>query len=387
MSAATAPRTRARTVAAVFVVLAAAMPFLDVTVPLLFDGPLSSPGTLHLVATMLVFGALAMTYDLLFGYTGLLSFGHALYFAVGVYGTAIATRTLQLGLGGAVALVVVAGLVLPTILGIICLRVKDIAFAMVTLAFAQAGAIFVLRDPLRITGGELGASLGFDQLPDALIGVANTRHVYWLALVLVLVVYLAGRVATASRAGRVWQAIRENEQRVEVLGLRPTSFKLLVFVLSSFLASLCGIVYVLLVGGAHPTVTAATFTLTLLVMVVIGGAGSLWGAMLGGMLYTYANHRLGELASTPALADMPAIVRVPLSEPLFPLGVLFVVLVLFFPGGIAGAVSGSPRRRRLAERLGGGGTGGAGATNTGPTDASEHAPTGPDPRPTDKVHG
>lgn len=343
------PATRSRlplAIGLVLVVVGAVVPFIDITVPALFGGPLSSPGTLHLLATMLVFGALAMTYDLLFGFTGLLSFGHALYFAVGVYGTAVAVSTLELGFGSAVGVVVVLGLVLPTILGIICLRVSDIAFAMVTLAFAQAGAIFVLRDPLDVTGGELGSSLAFDRMPAALVGVVNTRNVYWLALVLAVVVYAVSSTAIRSRAGHVWQAIRENEQRVEVLGLRPTSYKLLVFVLASFLASLCGVVYVLLVGGAHPTVTEATFTLTLLVMVVIGGSGTLWGALVGGMLYTYADHRLGEFASSATLADLPAFIRVPLSEPLFPLGVLFVVLVLFFPGGIAGALRGTPGRRR-----------------------------------------
>jgi branched-chain amino acid transport system permease protein len=364
----------------VALLVAAVLPFVPVTVPFLFGGPLSSPGTLHLVATMLVFGALAMTYDLLFGFTGLLSFGHALYFGVGVYGTAIATTTFDLGLGGAVLLVAVAGLVLPTVLGAICLRVRDIAFAMVTLAFAQAGAIFVMRDPLGVTGGELGTSVNFAQLPEALAGVVNTRNVYWVALALAVVVFTVGRVTVTSRVGRVWQAIRENEQRVEVLGLRPASFKLLVFVLASFLASLCGVVYVLLVGGAHPSVTVATFTLTLLVMVVVGGAGTLWGALIGGMLYAYAQDRLGDLSSSAALADAPAIVRVPLSEPLFLLGLLFVVLVLFFPGGIAGAFSGTRTRGGgLRARLAGLRRGGAAPARA--IGAPDGAPTPPTPAP------
>jgi branched-chain amino acid transport system permease protein len=358
--------TARRIGAVVLVALAATVPLLQRQLPYVFDGAVSSPGVLNLLALMLVFGALAITYDLLFGYTGLLSFGHALYFAVGVYGTAIALETFELGLGGAVLLVLVMGVVLPTLIGLVCLRVGDIAFAMVTLAFAQAGSIFVARDPFKITGGDLGQALAFRQLPDMFVGVVNTKNLYWLALALVVFVYVVARVAVSSPTGRVWQAIRENEQRVEVLGLRPASYKLAVFVLSSFLATVCGVVYVLVVGGAHPGVTLATFTLTLLVMVVLGGAGRLWGALLGGMIYTYLDHRLGELSSQSGVQDLPAVIRVPMSEPMFLLGVLFVVIVLFFPGGIAGALT--KRRQRPAWPLG------RGRAGTDPPEAAEAPP-------------
>ena len=324
------------------IAVAAVIPLLHRDIPFVFEGALDSPGVLHLLALMLVFGALAMTYDLLFGYTGLLSFGHALYFALGVYGTVVVVTEMEVGFTGGVLLVLVAGLVVPLVVGAVCLRVKDIAFAMVTLAFAQAGAIFVLRDPFDVTGGELGRALPFQEVPQALVGVVNTRNVYWLALALVVVVFLVARIATASPTGRVWQAIRENERRVEVLGLTPYRFKLTVFVLASFLATACGVVYVLAVGGANPKVTTATFTLSLLVMVVLGGAGRLWGALVGGMLYTYLDHRLAQLATSPAMEDLPGFVRVPLSEPMFALGVLFVLVVLYVPGGVAGLVT---RRR------------------------------------------
>ncbi|MHB1064012.1 MAG: branched-chain amino acid ABC transporter permease [Georgenia sp.] len=329
---------------AALVAVAAILPFLHRDIPFVLDGALDSPGVLHLLALMLVFGALAMTYDLIFGFTGLLSFGHALYFALGVYGTVVVLSELDLGFAGGLLLVAVGGLLLPLVVGAICLRVKDIAFAMVTLAFAQAGVIFVMRDPFDITGGELGRALPAQQVPDVFLGIINTRNVYWLALVLVVVVYLVARVASASPAGRVWQAIRENEQRVEVLGLAPYRFKLMVFVLASFLATLCGVVYVLTVGGANPRVTTATFTLTLLVMVVLGGKGRLWGALVGGMLYTYLDHRLGQLATSPQMENLPAVIRVPLSEPLFALGVLFVLVVLFVPGGVAGLITRGRRR-------------------------------------------
>ncbi len=313
-------------------------PLAGLTVPGLFDAPLSAPGTLNLLGLCFVFGALALTYDLVFGYVGLLSFGHALYFATGVYVTAIALARWHLPLGLALLVTAAVALVLPLVLGAICLRMRDIPFAMVTLAFAQAGSILVLQNPLGLTGGEEGLALGTDALPAALVGVTNTHNLYWIALAFLVVTYAIAWWAVNSRPGRVWQAIRENERRVGVLGLNPYLYKLGAFVLSAFLASAAGVVYLLLQGGANPQVTTADFTLSLLVMVVLGGVATLWGAVLGGVVYEYLDFRLIGLANAPSVQSLPPALRVPLSQPLFILGALFVVLVLFVPGGLAGAV-------------------------------------------------
>lgn len=318
---------------------------LPVRIPGLFSGAFNTPRTLQLLALCMIFGALALTYDLLFGYTGLLSFGHALYFAVGVYVTEISMEQLGLGLLPAIGLTAAVGLLLPLVLGAICLRVSGIAFAMVTLAFAQAGSILVLNDPAGLTGGEEGLSLTVEEVPDFFVGVFNTANLYWLALAYLIVTYLVGRRAVDSPQGRVWQAIRENEQRVEIMGFRPYPYKLMVFVLASFLATMGGVVYLLVVGGANPQVTTATFTLVLLVMVVLGGAGTLWGAVLGGVIYQYLDFRLVAFSNSATIAELPAVLRVPLSEPLFILGGLFVVLVIFFPGGLAGFYKRASGRR------------------------------------------
>jgi len=316
----------------------AALPALGFTLPGLFDGPLNSAGTLNLLALCFIFGALALSYDLVFGYAGLLSFGHALYFAAGVYVTAIGLVQWNLDLPRALGLTALVAFVLPLIVGAISLRTRDISFAMVTLAFAEAGSIFVLQNPWGATGGEEGLALGTATLPAALIGVVNTRNLYWLALALLAFASAVGWWSVNSPPGRVWQAIRENERRVEVLGLNPYLYKLGAFVLSAFLASCAGAVYLLVQGGATPEVTTASFTLVLLVMVVLGGVGTLWGAVLGGVVYEYLNVRLVELSNAPVLQNLPPVLRVPLSEPLFILGTLFIVLVLFLPGGLAGAI-------------------------------------------------
>ncbi|HET9507501.1 MAG TPA: branched-chain amino acid ABC transporter permease, partial [Gaiellaceae bacterium] len=151
----------------------------------------------------------------------------------------------------------------------------------------------------------------------------------------------------ASSPGHVLQAIRENERRVEVIGLRPFGFKLMAFVLASFLATVGGVVWLIVLGtGASPQVTTASFTLTLLVMVVIGGAGTRYGALLGGFLYTLLDQRLGALAGSSQVQDLPNVIRTPLSEPLFILGTLFILLVFFVPGGLASL----GRRVRLRRR-------------------------------------
>ncbi|GAC1403813.1 MAG: branched-chain amino acid ABC transporter permease [Candidatus Velthaea sp.] len=320
------------------------LPALAVSIPGVFPGATNSPGTLNLLALCFVFGGLALSYDLAFGYTGLLSFGHALYFATGMYVTAIALTRWHWDLPHALLLTAVVSLVLPLVLGAICLRVRDIPFAMVTLAFAQAGSILVMQNPFGLTGGEEGLALGAGVLPQFLTGVVHTGNLYWIALGFLALTYATGWWAVNSPPGRVWQAIRENERRVDVVGLNPYTYKLGAFVLSAFLASAGGVVYLLLQGGANPQVTTAEFTLALLVMVVLGGVGTLWGAVLGGVVYEYLDFRLVALSGANAVQQLPPFVRVPLSQPLFILGALFVILVLFLPGGLAGLAKRFARR-------------------------------------------
>ncbi|HET7648214.1 MAG TPA: branched-chain amino acid ABC transporter permease [Gaiellaceae bacterium] len=319
---------------AVLVVLAL-VPKLAVDIPYVFKDTLNTPGTLQLLALCLVFGGVAMTYDLLFGYTGLLSFGHALYFAVGVYLVAIALTKWHWSFVEGLLFAAAVGIVLPLLLGAVSLRVGGIAFAMVTLAFAQAGSILAFKNPWGWTGGEEGFGTDYTKLPEAFVGIFNTKNLYWLALGYAAVVFAIARWVVGSSPGRVWQAIRENELRVQVLGLRPYGYKLLVFVLASFLATAGGVVYLLLQTGPTTEVTTPNFTLTLLVMVVIGGAGTRWGAFVGGVLYTWANQRLGDAAGSDAIQSLPSVLRTPLEQPLFVLGVIFILVVFFAPGGLA----------------------------------------------------
>jgi branched-chain amino acid transport system permease protein len=350
----------------------ALLPLSALDVPGLLPGSFASAGTLQLLAISLIFAALALSYDVLIGFTGLLSFGHALSFSFGVYATAILITKAHWGLLPAGLAALAIGIVAAIVTGSVSLRVSGIAFAMVTLALAQAGSVFVIQDPLGITGGVEGISLDADRIPDVFIGVVNTRNLYWLALALAAVVYVIVRGVTNSSAGHVWAAIRENEARVAVLGLRPYLFKLIAFVVGSSLATLCGVVYVVVLGGATDGVTTAAFTLSLLVMVILGGSGVRWGAMLGGFIYTLLDQRLGNLAGSDQVAGLPEALRIPLSQPQFILGVIFILVVLFLPGGFASLLRSS--RSRGQEQDGDSGERAAGQQEPAAAESSSSTP-------------
>ena len=335
-------RTRAVTALAVVAVFAL-IPLASLVVPWVLPGPvdvLNSAGTLDVLGLCFVFAGVALGYDVLFGFTGLLSFGQVLYFAIGAYGLDITLTVWNWPLLPALLVTLAAGLLVALVLGAISLRGSGIAFAMVTLAFAQVGYYLIEDNPHNLTGGDTGLAMSAARLPSALVGVASTRNLYWLALVFLIVVYAVVWLVTGSSTGRVWLAIRESERRAEVLGYRSFPFKLASFALSSLIATAGGIVYLLLVGTATPdAVASTTVTISILVMVVLGGAGTRWGAVAGAMVYVYLQQYLLKIAAEPSFGALPAVLRVPLSQPSFLLGALFILFILFAPGGIAGLAS------------------------------------------------
>lgn len=332
--------TRKLVIAVILLAAAVAVPFANLIVPGVLPGPvdiLNSAGTLDVLGLCFVFGGVALGYDVAFGFTGLLSFGQVLYFAVGAYLLDIALSVWHWPLLPAVAVTLLAGLALALLLGAVSLRGSGIAFAMVTLAFAQCGYYLIEDNPHGLTGGDTGLVMSTSRLPAGLVGVASTRNLYWLALAFLAGAYAVVWLVTGSVTGRVWLAIRESERRAEVLGFRPMRFKLASFTLSSLIATAGGMVYLLLVGTVAPSsVATTTVTVSILVMVVLGGAGTRWGAVAGAMVYVYLQQYLLKIAAEPSFASLPAPLRVPLSQPEFLLGAIFVLFILFAPGGIAG---------------------------------------------------
>jgi branched-chain amino acid transport system permease protein len=316
--------------------LLAVLPLLSLTFGPLLPGPVYTPGSLQLLAIVFVIVAVAVTYDVLFGYTGLLSFGHALYFAIGCYASVILANSSGFGLGIVLALVVTAICALAG--NALALRLTGIGYTMTTLALAQLMYIGVQRGYLG-SGGEFGVTFERDVLPSAFLGLANTRNVYWLALAVAVLVYGACHFIVRTQVGHVWQAIRENPTRATFLGYDVYWYRVASATFTSFLAGICGIVYAITMGGANPTIVSLVFSLSFILMVVLGGRGVLWGAVIGGVVYSFCNLRLPVIARSGGVSDLPEWLAGPLAEPTFVLGIVFVLTILLLPGGLASLIT------------------------------------------------
>jgi branched-chain amino acid transport system permease protein len=336
------PRSTALSVLLVLVLIALA------GAPFLFPGSQS----LNVAAKICVFIVLAASYDLLLGYTGIVSFAHTMFYGIGGYGVAIAMHGIgttwgALGVGIVVALLV--SLLLAVVIGLFSLRVRAIFFAMITLAVASAFAVLAsqLRD---ITGGEDGRSYSvpmmlrpsFRLFEDAVFGVSITGRIltYYLVFFSALALFLSALRIVNSPFGRVLQAIRENEFRAEALGYRVVVYRTVASVLSAAMATLAGVLMALWLRYTGPDTTLSfAIMIDILLMVVIGGMGTLYGAVLGAAIFILAQNYLqvvmGKLSE--ATAGIPLLPQ--LLHPdrwLLWLGILFVLSVYFFPTGIVG---------------------------------------------------
>lgn len=320
----------------------------------------------EVAARICVFIVLVASYDLLIGYTGIVSFAHTMFFGLGAYGTAIALKTMGRGfdailVGGSLG--VLAAFVLAVLIGLLSLRVKAIFFAMVTLA--AASVMMVLASQLsNLTGGEDGITYEIprffspaNRLEDAngdqvrLFGVPVNGRLYlyyFVFLSSLALFYLLVRIVR-SPLGTVLQAIRENEMRAEAIGYRVVSYRTSVFCIAAVIAALAGVLRAVWLRYTGPDVTLSfDIIIDVLLMVVIGGMGTMVGAIVGVVIMTLAQFYLKDLmgAGAEATADLPILPD--LLNPdrwLLWLGVLFILLVYFFPSGIAGTLLGKGGRK------------------------------------------
>ncbi len=273
-----------------------------------------------LLIEIFILAIFAISYDLLFGITGLLSFGHAMFFAVGAYTAGIALKTLKLPLPQTLALVVVAGVLQALLFSIVLPRVKGITFALVTLGFASVFHIVIMSHELNdIAGGDVG--LQNIPKPDFLDPANQRLTFYFVALAFTFLVYLFYRRFVDSPTGRVCIAIRENEPRAQMLGYNTFYFKLVALIVSSITAALGGALHTLYQPIVSPTIASLGYTVNALLMILIGGVGTLSGALVGAaafrLLQFFLDKIFGESSS-------------------FIIGMVYVALVLFVPYGIIG---------------------------------------------------
>ncbi len=316
--------------------------------------PFLFPGTrsLDVAAKVCIFIVLVASYDLLLGYTGIVSFAHTMFFGIGGYGIAIAMTRLDAGwtalaIGAAAALAV--WLVLSLLVGLFSLRVKAIFFAMVTLAVASFFAILASQLSA-VTGGEDGLTFkvpeilrpGFRLLDEPVLGVVFGGRLitYYAVFAGALILFLGLLRAVNSPFGRVLLAIRENEFRAEALGYRTVIYRTIANCLSALVATLAGVLYAMWVRYTGPNTTLDfAIMIDILLMVVIGGMGTMYGAVLGATLFIVAQNYLQDLMKLASGATRGIPLLPDLLHPdrwLLWLGVLFVVCVYYFPLGIVG---------------------------------------------------
>jgi branched-chain amino acid transport system permease protein len=273
-----------------------------------------------LLAEIFIFGIFAMSLDLILGFTGLMSLGHAAFFGLGAY--AVAVLGAQFGLNAWLGLA--AGVLLAgggaALIGFFCVRTSGIPFLMLTLAFSQLVFSVALkwRD---VTGGSDGMALAEEPSFFGL-SLSHSLVMYFMALAFFVAVYLALHRLINAPLGRAFVGIRENEPRMAAIGYSTRTCKLLAFTIAGAIAGLAGGLYVIYNGFISSDAAYWTASGDILIMTMLGGAGTLIGPPIGAAVFlllknvvsSYSEHWLSII------------------------GVAFILCVLFFPGGIWGAV-------------------------------------------------
>ncbi|MDM0112582.1 branched-chain amino acid ABC transporter permease [Variovorax sp. J22R133] len=336
------PRSRVLAVLLLVVVLGLAF------APFIFPGVKA----LSVAAKILVFIVLVAGFDLLLGYTGIVSFAHTMFFGIGAYGIAISASRLGANWGAVLvglAASLVVSLVLSFAIGLFSLRVRAIFFAMITLAVASA--FQTLASQLSaFTGGEDGLTFklpeiispSFEFAEEPFLGVSLDGRLlcYYLLFVVALLLVLALLRIVNSPFGRVLQAIRENEFRAEAIGYRVVVYRTISSILSALFATLAGAMLAIWLRYNGPD-TSLSFEIMVdvLLIVVIGGMGTIYGAVIGAAIFVIAQSYLQDLLriANEGAAGLPWLAAVLSPDRwLLWLGVLFVLSVYYFPAGVVG---------------------------------------------------
>jgi len=276
---------------------------------------------------MLIFAVFALGYDILFGYTGLPSFGHAIFFGIGAYGLGLLCINLHFpfifGLLGACFLSLLSAL----IVGLLSIRRKGVYFAMVTLAFCQL-VYFIAFKWTSLTGGENGLH-GVNRPSFGPIRLESEIHFYYFILCIFIVSLLMALRIVHSPFGRVLLSIKNNEDRAKSVGFDTARFKLMAFLLSAFFAALAGGLYALHLNFVPVETLGLIMSGDVVLMGLVGGIGTLYGPIFGAMLLTYLKNVLSNWTEQWNLI----------------IGILFIFCVLTFRKGIAGELKEKLGRR------------------------------------------
>ncbi|WP_338451094.1 branched-chain amino acid ABC transporter permease [Niallia oryzisoli] len=299
---------------------------------LIFPFVYESRTLLILLTQVFIFAMFAMSYDLLLGYTGIVSFGHAMFFGIGAYTIGIFMKNYEPSIFYLLMALLVTVLltgIISFFIGLLTLRLKSHFYAMLTLAFS--GLFLVLAEKWRtLTYGNDGFTF---RVPDVL---KDRTDFYLISLVLMIFVFLVLRRFIHSPLGRVIQAIRENEQRTESLGYSVLHYKIIASVISGVIAGVAGMLYSISLRFVNTSVFAIDITLDALLMTIIGGVGTLVGAVIGSGIIEMAHHWLTEMAKIHWIFERWIIF----------FGIIYILAVMFFPQGIVGTLKNLKFKKR-----------------------------------------
>ena len=273
-----------------------------------------------LIIEVFILALYALSYDLIFGFTGLLSFGHSMFYAVGAYLTGALLKNFGMSLWQTLGWVFLASILQALLFGIVLPRVKGITFALVTLGMASVFHIVIMSRELgEYTGSDVGLQ---GALIPAFISPATERlRLYYVTLAILILMYLLYKRFVDSPTGRVCTAIRENEGRAKMLGYNTFTFKLAALMLSSFTAALAGVLHTIYQPIVSPSIAGLGYTVTALLVILIGGVGTLNGALVGAAVF-----RLLDFVLRRYLGENAGFIN----------GLIYVTIVLFLPYGIVG---------------------------------------------------
>ncbi len=276
-----------------------------------------------------ILAILAISYNLMFGFAGVVSFGHALFFGMGAYSVGLLMLHLTWPWWAAIVTALLISVVLALIKGFVGLRIKGLYFALFTLAFAEV--FFTLagnRILVDITGAEDGFT--FD-VPDWLNLTKNRFLLYYVALLILVAAFVFVRRLINSPTGRVLHALRDNEERAQMLGYNTFHFKLIAIIGAGVLAGLAGVMRGIAFKGASPNLLGLDFTINPLLMVIIGGLGTFAGPVVGAFGLRLTEQFLRDTIITVGSTEINIGERWALI-----LGVVFILSVIVFPQGIVG---------------------------------------------------
>ncbi|MDQ2917002.1 MAG: branched-chain amino acid ABC transporter permease [Pseudomonadota bacterium] len=274
---------------------------------------------------ILIYGIAALGLNLVLGFTGGLSFGHAAYFGLGAYGAGMTLKYLVASTPLAILIGTLVGGVAATLLGPLVMRRRGIYFAMITIAIGQLFYFVVVRWN-NVTGGEDGLA-GFRRQPlhlgSLVYDVQTETKFYYLVLFCFVVAVIIMRVLLASPLGHTWVAIRENRRRAQFLGLRTDLYVWASFAISGTLTALAGTLNAMLFNFTSPQDLHWILSGNFVIMCVLGGMRKFWGPMVGVAIFVVAQDYLSSLTDNWMTA----------------IGLLFVLIVLLFPKGILGLIA------------------------------------------------